>query len=262
MDLRGKRVLVTGASRGIGLRLAERFVERGASVALVARNEVLLKEVASRIGGTVHPTNLSNPDEVRGLVSRVEAEGGPIDVLVNNAGLDNVGPLERASEEQVAELMRVNLLAPMELCRQVVPGMVSRGAGHIVNISSMASSAMYPGGTAYGASKAGLSHFTEILRWEMKGTKVGLTLVELGPIPTDMLDHVKSYRPTEAGFARGYKLQLIVDVPAEAVARETVEAVEKNKRAVRLPRRAVLFPMLRAAPQRMVRLLTAGIPNR
>jgi len=262
MDLRGKRVLVTGASRGIGLRLAERFVERGASVALVARNEVLLKEVAARIGGTVHPTDLSDPDQVRGLVARIEGDGGPIDVLVNNAGIDNVGSLESASEEQVAELMRVNLLAPMELCRQVLPSMVARRAGHIVNISSVASSAMYPGGTAYAASKAGLSHFTEVLRWELKGTKVGLTLVELGPIPTDMLDHVTAYRPTEAGFQRGYTLRLIVDVPAEVVAAQTVDAVEHGRRAVRLPKRAMLFPMLRAAPQRMVRLLSAGIPNR
>ena len=255
-------MIVTGASRGIGLRLAERFVARGADVALVARNEVLLKEVAARIGGTVHPADLSDPDQVRGLIDRIEADGGPVDVLVNNAGLDNGGPLEEATEHQVSELMHVNLLAPMELTRQLVPRLVARRSGHIVNVSSMASSAMYPGGTAYAASKAGLSHFTEVLRWELKGTRVGLTLVELGPIPTDMLEHVKDYRPTEAGFERGYKLQLLVDVPAEVVARETVDAVEKGKRSVRLPKRAALFPMLRAAPQRMVRVISAGIPNR
>lgn len=181
-------MLVTGASRGIGLRLAERFVERGASVALVARNEALLQEVAARIGGSVHPTDLSDPAQVRGLVARVEADGGPVDVLVNNAGLDNIGPLEAATEEQVSELMRVNLLAPMELCRQVVPGMVARRSGHIVNISSWRAAPCIPP-----------------TRWT---------------------------------------------------------AVERGRRVVRLPKRAMLFRALRAAPQRMVRLLSAGIPNR
>ena len=255
-------MLVTGASRGIGLRLAERFVERGASVALVARNEVLLKEVQARIGGTVHPTDLADPDQVRGLIERVEADGGPIDVLVNNAGLDNGGPMLEATEHQVSELMHVNLLAPMELTRQALPAMVGRGSGHIVNISSFASATMFPGGAPYGASKAGLSHFTEILRWELKRTGVGLTIVELGPIPTDMLSHVQEYRPMEAGFERGYKLKLLVDVPAEVVARDTVAAVEKGKRTVRLPRRGAAFPALRAAPQRMLRVLSMGIPTR
>jgi short-subunit dehydrogenase len=255
-------VLVTGASRGIGLRLAERFAERGASVALVARNEVLLKEAQARIGGTVHPTDLADPDEVRGLIGRVEAEGGPIDVLVNNAGLENGGPMLSATEPQVTELMHVNLLAPMELTRQVLPAMVGRGSGHIVNVSSYASAAIWPGGAPYGASKAGLSHFSEILRWELRHTGVGLTVVELGPVPTEMLSHVKDYRPMEAGFERAYKLRLIVDVPAEAVARETVAAVERGKRVVRLPRRGALFPALRATPQRILRLLSVGVPTR
>ena len=255
-------MLVTGATRGIGLRLTERFVERGAEVALVARNEVLLKEVQARLGGTVHPTDLADPDQVRGLVERVEADGGPIDVLVNNAGLDNGGAVAEATEHQVAELMHVNLLAPMELTRQVLPAMIGRRAGHIVNISSFASATMFPGGAPYAASKAGLSHFSEVLRWELKGTGVGMTVVELGPIPTDMLEHVKEYRPMEAGFARAYKLRLLVDVPAEVVARETVEAVERGKRTVRLPRRGAAFPAIRATPQRLVRLLSAGIPNR
>ncbi|MEA3056712.1 MAG: hypothetical protein QOD30_2144 [Actinomycetota bacterium] len=262
MDLRGARVLITGGSRGIGKAIAEHAAAAGAHVILVARNEPLVKEVAASLGGTAHACDLSDVHAVRGLLERVEADGGPIDVLVNNAGLDGVGPLERVSADDVADTLHVNLLAPLELTRQVLPGLVARRRGHIVNISSFAAATMFPGGTTYAASKAGLSHFTEVLRWELKGTRVGVTIVELGPIPTDMLANVGTYRPTEAGFERAYKLQLLVDVPAETVAEHVVTAIEKNKRAVRLPRRAALLPLLRAAPQRIVRLVSAGIPNR
>src|SRR4029079_6447251 len=127
---------------------------------------------------------------------RVEADGGPIDVLVNNAGLDGVGALEHMSADDVGDTLNVNLLAPIELTRQVLPGMVARRCGHIVNVSSFAAAAMFTGGTTDAASKAGLSQFTEVLRWELKGTDVGLTIVELGPIPTDMLATVGKYRPT------------------------------------------------------------------
>jgi short-subunit dehydrogenase len=262
MDLDGRRVLVTGASRGIGREIAVHCAAAGARVALVARNEQAIKELAATLGGTAHPCDLADLDQTRALVAQVEADGGPVDVLVNNAGLDGVGALESSTAEGVADLIHVNLLAPMELSRQVLPAMVSRGSGHIVNVSSYAAASMYPGGTTYAASKAGLSHFTEVLRWELRGTGVDLTIVELGPIPTDMLDQVKTYRPTEAGFARSYKLGLIVDVPADTVAAHVVKAIEGRKDAVRLPRRAVLFPLLRVAPQRLLRLLNTGIPNR
>jgi short-subunit dehydrogenase len=262
MDLQGKRVLVTGASRGIGREIAKAAAGAGARVALVARNETAIKELAAELGGTAHPCDLSDLDQVRGLIGRIEADGGQIDVLVNYAGLDNGGPLEGLSEADLVDLLHVNLVTPLELSRQVLPAMVARKSGHIVNVSSYASAAMFPGGVHYGASKAGLSHATEVLRWELHGTKVDLTVVELGPIPTDMLSHVKSYRPTEAGFERLYKLGLIVDVPAETVAAQTIKAIQGRKKHVRLPRRGVMFPMLRASSQRMIRTICTGIPNR
>ena len=262
MDLQGKRVLVTGASRGIGREIAIACAAAGARVALVARNEQAIKELAGELDGTAHACDLADLEQVSGLIARVEADGGPIDVLVNNAGLDAVGGLEQSSAEEITELLHVNLHAPIELSRQVLPGMVARSSGHIVNVSSFASAAMFPGGTAYAASKAGLSNFTEVLRWELKGTGVDLTIVELGPIPTDMLSHVKDYRPTEAGFKRLYRLGLIVDVPASTVAAHVVKAITGRKHSVRLPRRGALFPMLRGSSQRIVRVLCAGIPNR
>jgi short-subunit dehydrogenase len=121
---------------------------------------------------------------------------------------------------------------------------------------------MFPGGASYSATKAGLSHFTEIVRWELVGTGVDSTIVELGPIPTDMLDDAMAYKPTAAGFNRAYKLRLIHDIPAERVAEHVIRAIVDRRRAVRLPVEARLFPLLRAAPQRILRVLMKGIPTR
>src|SRR5438270_6769711 len=202
MELAGKRVLITGASRGIGQALAERFTAAGARVALVARSEGPLKELADRLGGTAHPADLADRDQVLGLLDRIEADGGPVDVLVNNAGVEVVGDFTSSPVEDVEFLYRVNLLAPVMLCHQAIPRMLGRGGGHIVNVSSYAGAAVFPGLVAYSSSKAGLSHFTSGLRADLKNKPIGTTLVELGPIPTDMLDHVNDYQPTHDSFDR------------------------------------------------------------
>jgi uncharacterized protein len=259
MELQGKRVLITGASRGIGEALAVAFAGAGARVALVARSEGPLKELASRLGGTAHPADLFDPETVDGLIARVEADGGPIDVLVNNAGIDIAGDFVTAPPAELEQIYRLNLITPVQLTRHVLPGMLQRGVGHIVNMSSMAGSAAFPGLAAYSSTKAGLTHFTSGLRADLKGKPVGTTVVELGPIPTDMRDHVFEYKPTADSFKRSYRLQLLVDVPKEIVAADVVDAVQKNRRHVRRPKRAALFPLLAEAPRRMVELLLTGV---
>ena len=259
MELAGKRVLVTGASRGIGQALAERFTAAGARVALVARSEGPLKELADRLGGTAHPADLADRDQVLGLLDRIEADGGPVDVLVNNAGVEVVGDFTSSPLEDVEFLYRVNLLAPVMLCHQAIPRMLGRGGGHIVNVSSYAGAAVFPGLVAYSSSKAGLSHFTSGLRADLKNKPIGTTLVELGPIPTDMLDHVNDYQPTHDSFDRFYKLRLLVDVPREKVAADIVDAVRRGRRHVRHPKRAMAFPLLAEAPRRTVELFLGGV---
>src|SRR5436309_15904892 len=108
MELAGRRVLITGASRGIGQALAERFAAAGARVALVARSEGSLKELADRLGGTAHPADLGDPEQLAGLVERVEADGGPTDVLGNNAGVDRGGFFTHAPAGHVQPLHRLN----------------------------------------------------------------------------------------------------------------------------------------------------------
>ena len=196
MDLNGRRVLITGASRGIGEATARRFADAGATVALVARNADALEQLATELSGTAHPADLTDPDTVDALIGRVEDESGPVDVLVNNAGVDSVGAFVEMDPGDLQRIYQLNLVAPVQLTRQVLPGMLERGRGRIVNVSSLAGVAAYPGMVSYASTKAGLSQFTEVLALDLQGLPVGTTLVELGPIPTDMLDNVESYAPT------------------------------------------------------------------
>ncbi|MBA3303939.1 MAG: SDR family NAD(P)-dependent oxidoreductase [Actinomycetota bacterium] len=262
MELSGKRVLITGASRGIGAALAESFAGAGARVALVARSGTALEELAGRLGGTAHRADLADPAQVSGLVGRIEADGGAFDVLVNNAGIDAGGTFHLAAPEDIEVAYQVNLLAPVELCRQVLPGMLQRKGGHIVNVSSLAGVGAFPGLTIYSSTKAGLTHFTAGLRADLRGTPVRTTVVELGPVPTDMLDHIDDHRQIAASFRRFYQLRLLVDVPKEQVAEDVVAAVRTGRRHVRHPRRALAFPLLTEAPRRLTEVLLTGVRPR
>ncbi len=262
MELSGSRVLVTGASRGIGEALARRFAAAGARVALVARTEAAIKDLAAELDGTAHPADLNDRDQVRALIERIETDGGPIDVLVNNAGIEGAGSFDTQAAEEVESVFRVNLVTPAELCRQVVPGMLRRGRGHIVNVSSLAGTGVFPGLVGYSSTKAGLSQLTAGLRADLRGTPIGTTLVELGPIPTNMLARVDDFAPTRDSFRRLYRLRLLVDVDRETVAADVVEAVRAGRRHVRHPKRAITFSLLAEAPRRIVELLLTGVRPR
>jgi short-subunit dehydrogenase len=181
---------------------------------------------------------------------------------VNNAGIGSPAAFIDAPDDDLRQVTQVNYLAPAELCRQIIPRMLERGGGHIVNISSLAGCSVLPGLVSYSASKAALSHFTAGLRADLRGLPIGTTLVELGPIPTEMLTHTDDYEPTAAAFRRFYRMRLMVDVPREKVADEVVEAVQKGRRHVRLPKRSALFPMLCEAPRRITEVALTGVPHR
>ena len=263
MELRGKRVLITGASRGIGEALARRFAAVGAHVALVARSADAIEKLAADLGGTAHPADLADPAQVATLINHVEDEAGPVHVLVNNAGIaPTSGAIQNWTREELEQIYRVNLISPAELCRQAIPRMLRHGGGHIVNVSSLAGTGVFPGLTGYSSTKAGLTQFTAGLRADLKKLPIGTTVVELGPIPTEMLDSVEEYKPTADSFRRFYRLQLLKDVSKETVADDVVTAVEKGRRHVRHPKRAIAFPLLAEAPRRTVEILLSGVKPR
>jgi short-subunit dehydrogenase len=258
MKVSGARVVVTGASRGIGAALAADLAGRGARVVLVARSAEALDKVAAELGGEAFPADLADSSAIEALVRSIETDG-PIDVLVNNAGVDLTGDLVNLADNEIAQLLAVNLCAPMLLCRAVIPGMQRRGHGHIVNVSSLAGTNAIRGLAPYSASKAGLSHFTAALRADLKQTNVTTTLAEIGPVGSTMLDSLRAHEPTRRALARLERLQLSVDLDQAVVVDALVGAIEREKRHVRLPKRAALFPMIVETPRRLTEILLAGV---
>ena len=260
MKLTNTRALITGASRGLGLSIAQIFAERGSKVALVARSGDALETLANELGGKAYPTDLTDPAAVEALIDRVEADG-PIDVLVNNAGLDCVSLFADTSAQQVRDLLQVNLAAPLELCRQVMPRMVFRGRGHIVNVSSMGAVSVTPGVTLYGSSKAGLSQFTSGLRQELRGTPVATTLVHIGAVKTDMVDNIRGFGPTRRVIERFERWHMLPrdDLEPATVANAIADAVEHQRRYVTLPRRIRTTVMMTELPRRLSEIMVTGI---
>jgi short-subunit dehydrogenase len=258
MRLAGARVVVTGASRGIGAALATELAARGAQVVLVARSAEPLGKLAAELGGVAFPADLADASGIEPLVRRIEA-GGPIDVLVNNAGVDLTGDLLELPTDEIAQLVAVNLCAPILLCRAVIPEMLARGRGHIVNVSSLAGTNALPGLAPYSASKAGLSHFTAGLRADLKGTAITTTLAEIGTVRGTMVDSLRAHEPTRRAVRRLELLQLVDDLEPRVVVDALADAIEKEKRHVRLPKRDMLFPLIVEVPRRLTEMLLAGV---
>ena len=143
MDLANAHVVVTGASRGIGRELVDVLAARGARLALVARNGNTLDALVGQRGAdrvAAYPCDLGDRVALDRLIQRIESARGPIDVLVNNAGLDHTGAFTDMSAAELRAVVDVNLIATAELCRQVLPGMTRRRRGHVLNVSSIAGS--------------------------------------------------------------------------------------------------------------------------
>jgi short-subunit dehydrogenase len=224
----------------------------------VARSEEAIGKLAAEVGGFAYPVDLADRDALSGLFDRIERDG-EVDVLVNNAGVDDTGRFADASADALEALFRVNLIAPVELCRQALQRMLPRRNGHIVNVSSLGAIIPFPGLTAYGGSKAGLSRFTAGLRAELRGTGIGSTLVELGGVRTDMVEHTRTFAPTERAWRRFEALRLSVDLDPDFVATRVVRAVQRDKPSVQLPKRALPYPLLAQAPWHITNALLTGV---
>jgi NADP-dependent 3-hydroxy acid dehydrogenase YdfG len=191
MELEGSVAAVTGASSGIGAATAIALARDGASVALLARRVDRLEAVAAdieRAGGVaqVVPVDVRDGALLTEAIDEVAYRCGRLDILVNNAG---VGYWERTVDANPADWrheVEVNLVAPMFATSAAVPHMLARGAGHIVNVSSLASRGPGPSWAGYAASKAGLNIFSESVQADLRGNGIKVTLVETGEVATEM----------------------------------------------------------------------------
>ena len=184
-------IVITGASSGIGAALAHEFGQSSEnSLTLVARRrdamERLAREVPAKCFIVVH--DLSDEAKATSWIAEAEEQAGPIDVLINNAGIENTGYAYEADPDEGLTLLRTNVVSPMLIARAVLPGMIERRSGTIVNIASVAAFAAMPLQAWYGASKAALATFSEVLRAEVARHGVHVVTVYPGPIKTPMAD--------------------------------------------------------------------------
>ena len=244
----GRTALVTGASRGIGPLIARQIAREGGHVVLTGRSAGDLEAVASDLsaaGADVSfiPADLTAPRATTALVETIEHQRGGIDLLVNNAGGDPLREFHAMTVDENLRTLRLNLIAPVALSHEVLPGMLGRGRGHIVNISAMAGRASFPYTEVYAAAKDGLIGFTRVLRADYHGRGVSATVLILGAIRgagqgQRILDE------------SGMKASAFMS-PAESVARAVVRAVKKDRAEL------VIMP----GPGRLVRAIMDYFPS-
>jgi NAD(P)-dependent dehydrogenase (short-subunit alcohol dehydrogenase family) len=241
IDLQGKRILLTGASSGIGEAAAEKFARRGATVVVVARRKDLLNDVADRIladGGDALAIDcdLADLDAVDSLAARVEKEIGGVDILVNNAGKSIRRPLAESLERwhDVERTMALNYYSPLRLIRALAPGMLERGDGHIINVATWGVfSESSPLFAVYNASKAALSAVSRVIETEWSHKGVNSTTLYYPLVATPMIAPTKAYNglpaltPSEAAdwMITAARLRPVRIAPRMAVTAKALDTV-------------------------------------
>jgi short-subunit dehydrogenase len=193
-SLEGKVALITGASRGIGLAIARSLAAMSARLSLCARDSKRLEQVGGEfrsagIAALTVPTDLTRPGDIAVLVQKTEQSLGPIEILVNNAGIGYFGPVQDASEAHWNAVLDTNLKAVFLLSKAVAPGMIARRSGHIINIASLAAKNAFAGGAVYCASKWGLLGFTECMAEDLRQYGIRVSAICPGSVATDFSPH-------------------------------------------------------------------------
>jgi short-subunit dehydrogenase len=225
--------LVTGASSGIGVELARELARRGHGLTLVARREDALRELADELTsdhGTrneVIGADLAAPGSRAEIVAEAAARGLTVDVLVNNAGLSTSGPVHASDVDAELRMVRVDVEAVVELCSRILPGMVERGRGAVLNVASVGGFQPLPGQAGYGASKAFVLSYTDSLHAELAGTGVTATSLCPGPVATGF-GEVAGITQDEAESA----LPRFMWESAESVARAGIAGLDRGRSVV------------------------------
>lgn len=239
--------IVTGASSGIGEAIASELSRRGHQVVLVARRAERLHAIADGLSHKAHvlPADLSSRTDRAVLLERVAELGLTPDILINNAGLAGRAAVANSVPEQQLNLVEVDVAAVVDLCSRFLPGMVERGRGAVLNVSSLAGFYPLPGQATYGAAKAFVLSYTESLRSELRDTGVVASALCPGPVDTGF-DSVAGFRVGE----RAASLPSFMWKSADEVARAGIDALAANKSRV-IPGRAnrLVAACCRFAPQ-------------
>jgi uncharacterized protein len=219
--------LITGASAGIGSDIARELVRRGYRVALVARREQRLRELAAELGdgASVHVCDVTDAGARQALATELTAAGEEVSVLVNNAGFSTSGPFAEGDRDRELDMIRTNIEAVVDFCSLFVPGMVQRGQGAVLNLASTASFQPLPMQAGYAATKAFVLSFTESLHEELKGKGVTVTALAPGPVKTEFAE-VANLQSAESALPG-----MFWDNPAD-VARAGISGLERGKRVV------------------------------
>jgi short-subunit dehydrogenase len=218
MELAGRKALLTGATGGLGRAIAKALTDRGATLILSGRSSEALEKMAAELPGDGHrvvPSDLSQP----GAAEKLAADAGPVDALVANAGLPGTGRLPDFTPDELTGALRVNLEAPILLARALEQGMVERGSGHMVFISSLSGKSATPLSSVYNATKFGLRGFALGLRADLDPLGVGVSIVSPGTIREAGM-YADSGAPPITGLGTGSPQQ---------VAAAVIKAIEQNK---------------------------------
>jgi short-subunit dehydrogenase len=258
MRLRGAHVVVTGATRGIGRALADELAGRGARLTLVARDGALLAKTAAELGASGVTADLAVREQLATVIPAAERANGPVDVLINNAGLQAATPLAHIDPARLHDVIVTNVVAPLELCRQALQTMLPRRRGALVNVTSLAGEFALRNIIPYCSSKAALTTATHALRRELTGTGVLTQLAMLGYVATDMMDESQA---DPISGAQATRLGRLPALTPESVATSVADGIERGRAVMVLPPVAAPVHHFRQLPTRLVDAIMIGIPR-
>ncbi|HEX4697582.1 MAG TPA: SDR family oxidoreductase [Candidatus Udaeobacter sp.] len=266
MKLDGCNALITGASAGIGLEFARQLANRARSIVLVARRTERLSQLRNELltqnpnlNVHVRAVDLADKAQLELLIESLTPDKIDVDLLINNAGLGDSGPFATSDPARDEQMLLVNVLALTSLTRHLLPQMIAKCRGGILNVSSSAGFLPMPGSAVYAATKAYVTSFSEALRAEFHGTGVSVCALCPGPVATEFQE-VASRPSHDVKPGPGPKF---LQVPIEQVARQGLAALEADRPLV-IPGFAMKFIMLlaRIMPMPVLRALFRLVPMR
>jgi short-subunit dehydrogenase len=227
MKIEGKNILLTGASRGIGRALAEAFAKQKARLFLVSRSfPEDLKKSLQDLGAShieLIAQDLSKPESARQLKDKLDQMSVSIDILVNNAGLLTGGLLENQKPEEIQEMFQVNVISLVNLTRMILPDMLKKNSGLIINNASVSGYMFFPCASTYAASKAAVVGFTRCIEQELKSTGVKTLLLVTPGVQTEM------YEDIQKRYGDNLDLDFLSAIPSEKWAEEVIKAIKSDK---------------------------------